>query len=89
MAMNKLPFKINRGDTTLEKIMAYHIDPLRFPLSVKLEEIRKRWAEVLTLSFNYYSPQQIVNKLQADYGISLAQAYLDVKNSQTDRKSVV
>lgn len=81
--MNKLPFKINRGDTTLEKIMAHHIDPVRFPLSAKLEEIRKRWAEVLTLSFNYYSPQQIVNKLQEDHGISLAQAYLDVKNSQT------
>lgn len=63
--------------------MAHHIDPVRFPLSAKLEEIRKRWAEVLTLSFNYYSPQQIVNKLQEDHGISLAQAYLDVKNSQT------
>jgi hypothetical protein len=81
--MNKLPFKINRGDTTLEKIMAHHIDPVRFPLSAKLEVIRKRWAEVLTLSFNYYSPQQIVNKLQEDHGISLAQAYLDVKNAQT------
>lgn len=80
--MNKLPFKIQKGDTTLEKIMAHHIDPVRFPLSPKLEEIRKRWAEVLTLSFNYYSPQQIVNKLMEDYGVSLAQAYLDVKNAQ-------
>ncbi|MBB3123737.1 hypothetical protein FHS04_001240 [Mesoflavibacter sabulilitoris] len=81
--MSKLPFKIKKGDTTLEKIMAHHIDPARFPLSPKLEEIRKRWAEVLTLSFNYYSPQQIVNKLQEDHGVSLAQAYLDVKNAQT------
>lgn len=80
--MNKLPFKIQKGDTTLEKIMAHHIDPVRFPLSPKLEEIRKRWAEVLTLSFNYYSPQQIVNKLMEDHGVSLAQAYLDVKNAQ-------
>lgn len=80
--MNKLPFKIQKGDTTLEKIMAHHIDPVRFPLSPKLEEIRKRWAEVLTLSFNYYSPQQIVNKLVEDHGVSLAQAYLDVKNAQ-------
>jgi hypothetical protein len=47
-----------------------------------LEEIRKRWSEVLTLSFNYYSPQQIVNKLMEDHGVSLAQAYLDVKNAQ-------
>lgn len=80
--MNKLPFKIQKGDTTLEKIMAHHIDPVRFPLSPNLEKIRKRWAEVLTLSFNYYSPQQIVNKLMEDYGISLAMAYLDVKNAQ-------
>ncbi len=80
--MSKLPFKIQKGDTTLEKIMAHHIDPVRFPLSPKLEEIRKRWAEVLTLSFNYYSPQQIVNKLMEDHGVSLAQAYLDVKNAQ-------
>lgn len=81
--MNKLPFSIKKGDTTLEKIMAHHIDPVRFPLSSKLEEIRKRWAEVLTLSFNYYSPQQIVNKLMEDHDISLAQAYLDVKNAQS------
>lgn len=80
--MNKLPFKIQKGDTTLEKIMAHHIDPVRFPLSPKHEEIRKRWSEVLTLSFNYYSPQQIVNKLMEDHGVSLAQAYLDVKNAQ-------
>ena len=80
--MSKLPFKIQKGDTTLEKIMAHHIDPVRFPLSPKLEEIRKRWSEVLTLSFNYYSPQQIVNKLMEDHGVSLAQAYLDVKNAQ-------
>jgi len=79
--MSKLPFKIQKGDTTLEKIMAHHIDPVRFPLSDKLNEIRKRWSEVLTLSFNYYSPQQIVNKLMEDYNIGLAQAYLDYKNS--------
>jgi hypothetical protein len=80
--MSKLPFKIQKGDTSLEKIMAHHIDPVRFPLSEKLETIRKRWAEVLTLRFNYYSPQQIVNKLVEDSGVSLAQAYLDLRNSE-------
>lgn len=80
--MAKLPFVIRKGDNTLEKIMAHHIDPVRFPLSDKLEIIRKRWAEVLTLRFNYYSPQQIVNKLMEDQGISMAQAYLDIKNSE-------
>ena len=80
--MKKLPFRIQKGDNTLDKIMAHHIDPIRFPLSDKLELIRKRWAEVLTLRFNYYSPQQIVNKLMEDQGISMAQAYLDIKNSE-------
>lgn len=80
--MSKLPFKIQRGDSTLDKIMAHHVDPVRFPLSEKLEEIRKRWAEVLTLRLNYYSPQQVVNKLVEDNKISLAQAYLDVRNSE-------
>lgn len=80
--MSKLPFKIQKGDTTLDKIMAHHIDPVRFPLSDKLEIIRKRWAEVLTLRLNYYSPQQVVNKLVEDSGVCLAQAYLDVRNSE-------
>lgn len=80
--IKKLPFRIQKGDTTLDKIMAHHVDPIRFPLSDKLEIIRKRWAEVLTLRFNYYSPQQIVNKLMEDQGVSMAQAYLDIKNSE-------
>lgn len=80
--MSKLPFKIQKGDTTLDKIMAHHIDPIRFPLSEKLETIRVRWAEVLTLRLNYYSPQQVVNKLTEDHGISMAQAYLDVRHSE-------
>jgi len=80
---NKLPIRINKGDTTLDKILAHHIDPIRFPLSQKMEEIRKRWAEVLTLRLNCYSPQQILNKLMEDHGISSAQAYLDLRNSES------
>jgi hypothetical protein len=74
--------KISRGDTTLEKILAHYIQPEKFRLSEKQEIIRKRWSEVFTLRLNYYSPQQIVNKLVEDHGISLAQAYIDLKNSE-------
>ncbi len=81
--MKKLPIRINKGDTTLDKILAHHIDPVRFPLSEKMEKIRKRWAEVLTLRLNCYSPQQILNKLMEDHGISSAQAYLDLRNSES------
>jgi hypothetical protein len=74
--------KISKGETTLEKILAHYIQPEKFKLTEKQEVIRKRYAEVLTLRLNYYSPQQIVNKLVEDHNISMAQAYMDVKNSE-------
>ncbi len=80
--MSKLPFKINKGDTALEKIMAYHIDPVKFPLSDKLQEIKGRWSDVLQMRLNYYSPQQVVDRLIEKYGISQAQAYIDLRNSE-------
>lgn len=81
--------KINKGDTTLEKIMAHHIDPLKFPLSDKLQEIKDRWSDVLRMRLNYYSPQQVVDELIKKYGLSQAQAYLDVRNSETLYGSVM
>jgi hypothetical protein len=80
--MKKFPLKIRRGDTTFENIMAHYLDPLKFKLTEKQEEIRKRWSEVLTLRLNYHSRIQVANKLAEDYGISLAQAYIDIRNSE-------
>lgn len=78
----KLPMKISKGDTTFENILAHHIDPLKFPLTEKQEEIRQRWAEVFALRLNYFSRIQVANKLVEDKGISLAQAYIDIRNSE-------
>lgn len=77
-----LPLKINRGDTTFDTILAHYLDPIKFSLTPKQEIIRKRWAEVLTLRLNAYSRVQIANKLIEDHGISLAQAYIDIRNSE-------
>lgn len=81
MAKQIVPIKPER-DSTFESIMAYHLNPEKFPLSEKQEEIRKRWAEVLTLRLNYYSRIQVANKLMEDHSISLAQAYIDIRNSE-------
>lgn len=81
MAKQLIPIKPER-DTTFEAIMAYHLNPEKYKLSDKQEEIRKRWAEVLTLRLNYYSRIQVANKLMEDYNISLAQAYIDIRNSE-------
>ena len=81
MAKN-LPVNFSMGDTTFDHILAHHIDPIKFPLTDKQEEIRKRWAEVLTLRLNYHSRIQVANKLVLDSGISLAQAYIDIRNSE-------
>jgi hypothetical protein len=81
MAKQIVPVKPDR-DTTFESIMAYHLNPEKYKLSEKQEEIRKRWAEVLTLRLNYYSRIQVANKLMDDHGISLAQAYIDIRNSE-------
>lgn len=81
MAKQPVPYKPDR-DTTFEAIMAYHLNPEKYKLSEKQEEIRKRWAEVLTLRLNYYSRIQVANKLIEDHGISLAQAYIDIRNSE-------
>lgn len=80
--MRKLPIKIRKGDTTFDNIMAHHIDPLKFPLTSKQEVIRVRWAEVLTLRLNYYSRMQVANKLVEDHGLCMAQAYIDIRNSE-------
>lgn len=77
-----IPINISKGDTTFDVILAHHINPVKFPLTEKQEEIRKRWAEVFALRLNYFSRIQVANKLVEDKEISLAQAYIDIRNSE-------
>jgi len=82
MAKDKRPMLIKRGDTTFEKIKAYFINPDLYPLSDKTRDIYERYNEIFKLRVSYWSTQQIVNKLVEEKGICLAQAYLDVRNSE-------
>lgn len=85
---------IKKGDSTFDKIQAFYIDPEHYPLSPTLEEIRIRWTLVVNLQLKAYSKIKIANMLEKDYGVSQAQAYLDIRNAgnmfanvfQTDEK---
>jgi len=82
MASKKRNMLIKRGDSTFDKILAHYINPEFFPLSETNTEILNRLNEVFALRLNHFSSQQIVTKLVKDRGISQAQAYLDIRNSE-------
>jgi len=73
---------IKRGDSTFDKILAHYINPEHFPLSETNTDILNRLNEVFALRLNHFSSQQIVNKWVKEKGISQAQAYLDIRNSE-------
>lgn len=77
----KRPMLIKTGDSTFDKIQAFYIDPEHYPLSDTLENIRLRWSLVVNLRLKSYSKIKIANVLERDYGISQAQAYLDIRNA--------
>lgn len=82
MADKKRPMLVKMGDTTFDKIKAFYINPEEFPLSDKLEEIRMRWLAISNFSSKAYSKIEIANMLKRDYGISQAQAYIDIRNAE-------
>ncbi|MDI6033016.1 hypothetical protein QLS91_08010 [Flavobacterium sp. LB2P84] len=73
---------IKRGDSTFDKILAHYIDPEHFPLSDTNTDILNRLNEVFALRLNHFSPRQIVTKWEKEKGISQAQAYNDIRNSE-------
>lgn len=82
MADKKRPMLMKIGDTTFDKIKAFYINPEEFPLSDKLEEIRLRWVAITNFTAKAYSKIEIANMLKRDYGISQAQAYIDIRNAE-------
>lgn len=82
MGSKKREMLIKRGDTTFDKILAHYINPEHFPLSETNTEILNRLNEVFVLRLNHFSSQQIVNKWAKEKGLSQAQAYLDIRNSE-------
>jgi hypothetical protein len=82
MVDKKRPMLAKIGDSTFDKIKAFYINPEEFPLSDKLEEIRCRWVAINNFSSKAYGKIEIANMLKRDYGISQAQAYIDIRNSE-------
>lgn len=82
MADKKRPMLVKMGDSTFDKIKAFYINPEEFPLSDKLEEIRSRWVAINNFSSKAYGKIEIANMLKRDYGISQAQAYIDIRNAE-------
>lgn len=72
---------LKHRDTTFDKIYAYYINPDKYQLTEKEEEIRKRWSAAFSLQLNYHSPEQCVPVLMQEFSISKAQAYRDVRNA--------
>lgn len=82
MGSKKRDMLIKRGDSTFDKILAYYINPEHFPLSEANAEILLRLNEVFALRLNHFSTQQILNKFVKEKGLSQAQVYLDIRNSE-------
>lgn len=82
MGSKKREMLIKRGDSTLDKIMAYYINPEHFPLSEANADILLRLNEVFALRLNHFSTQQILNKFVKEKGLSQAQVYIDIRNSE-------
>lgn len=80
--MAKSKALIQRGDSTMDKIRAYYTSPSEYELSEHLEDVRKRLVHAYNLKMSYFSNQQIVSVWEKDYGLSQAQAYLDIRNAQ-------
>lgn len=90
MAKNKREMAvIMPQETALEKIIAYYVDPDKYPLSETLEDIRLRCNEILTLRVKGWTPTRIVKKWEKDRGLSQAQAYIDIKLSESLYGSVL
>ncbi|ALU25267.1 hypothetical protein HX071_08595 [Myroides marinus] len=79
--MEKSKALIQRGDSTMDKLRAYYIDPDKHELSDHLEKLRNRYQHAYNLKMNYFSNKQIVTVWQKEYGLSQAQAYLDIRDA--------
>lgn len=82
MAKTKRAMLIKRDDSTFDKIQAFYIDPENYPLTEAVEEIRQRWIYVMSLTLRAYPKFKIANMLVQDFGLSQAQAYIDIRNAE-------
>ncbi|AEW85899.1 hypothetical protein FCOL_05370 [Flavobacterium columnare ATCC 49512] len=74
---------VKLGDSTFDKIQAYYVNPDKNELSETVNDIRLRWLTVLNLRRNGYAKFKVANMLERDYGLSQAQAYIDIRNAES------
>ena len=82
MTAKKRQMMLKIGDTTFDKIQAFYIDPSKYELSETHEAIRKRWIMVVGLMLKSFPKFKIANMLEKDFGLSQAQAYIDIRNAE-------
>lgn len=80
--MPKDKLLINSGDNTFDKIWAYYKDPEKYKLTDKQFEVKERWLAAFTFRQNFHSRQQTVNAMMERFGVSRAQAFTDLRNSE-------
>ncbi|MFL0067868.1 hypothetical protein V2605_03970 [Tenacibaculum maritimum] len=81
---NGLQLKKGR-DTSFDKIYAFYLNPDKFTLTPKQEEIKERWLAAWTLRLQKKSPTKAAEILQETYKdqkLSRAQAFRDVQNAE-------
>jgi hypothetical protein len=81
MAKDKRNMMVKVGDSTFDKIQAYYVNPDKYELSETCEAIRQRWVLVVNLLLRGFPKYKIANTLEKDFGLSQAQAYLDINNA--------
>ena len=81
MAKDKRNMLVKVGDSTFDKIQAYYVNPEKYELSETCEAIRQRWVLVVNLLLRGFPRYKIANMLEKDFGLSQAQAYLDITNA--------
>ncbi len=81
MAKDKRNMMVKVGDSTFDKIQAYYVNPEKYELSETCEAIRQRWVLVVNLLLRGFPKYKIANTLEKDFGLSQAQAYLDINNA--------
>lgn len=79
----KRPMIAKIGDSTFDKIQAFYVNPEHYPLSEQQESIRQRWVMVVNLLLRGFPKFKIANMLERDFNLSLAQAYIDIRNSES------
>lgn len=78
---NLRPMLRKAPETAFDAILAQYKSPDTIVLTDEQEKIKKRWSFVLQCRLEIFTRQEIANRLVDQFGISMALAYQDIRNS--------